>query len=115
VADNAVPDLTSTRIDTNNPAAVRASLADYLGTDRDLNMLIDSVSRDWPTVLDAAIVDVNGKVILHTRPELIGKQVADRPDFALVEDASFRRKLQLLYKGAALLSEAFEWECRRYF
>jgi len=102
VADNAVPDLTSTRVDTNNPAAVRASLADYLGTDRDLNMLIDSVSRDWPTVLDAAIVDVNGKVILHTRPELIGKQVVDRPDFALVEDASFRRKLQLLYKGPAV-------------
>jgi PAS domain S-box-containing protein len=102
VADNAVPDLTSTRVDTNNPAAVRASLADYLGTDRDLNMLIDSVSRDWPTVLDAAIVDVNGKVILHTRPELIGKQVADRPDFALVEDASFRRKLRLLYKGPAV-------------
>ena len=99
VATNATPDLTSTRVDTNNPASVRTAIAYYLGTDRDLNSLVESVVKNWPTILDAAVVDATGKVILHTRPELVGKQVEDRPDFAVVEDASFRRKLRLLYHG----------------
>src|SRR5450432_1798778 len=99
VANNAVPDLTSTKIDTSDPAAVRAAIAYYLGTDRDLNALLESVVKNWPTIQDAAVVDANGNVILHTRPELVGKQVADRPDFSLIVDSSFRRKLRLLFNG----------------
>ncbi len=99
VANNAVPDLTSTKVDTNNPAAVRAAIAYYLGTDRDLNALLESVVKNWPTIQDAAVVDANGKVILHTRPELVGKHVTDRPDFSRLVDSSFRRKLRLLYSG----------------
>jgi PAS domain S-box-containing protein len=102
VANNAVPDLTSTRVDTNNPAAIRAAIAYYLGTDRDLNALVESVVKNWPTIQDAAVIDSNGKVILHTRPELVGKYVEDRPDFALVVDSSFRGKLRLLYNGPAV-------------
>ena len=99
VANNAVPDLTSTKVDTNNPAAVRAAIAYYLGTDRDLNALLESVVKNWPTIQDAAVVDANGKVILHTRPDLVGKRVTDRPDFSGLVDSSFRRKLRLLYSG----------------
>jgi PAS domain S-box-containing protein len=102
VANNAVPDLTSTRVDTNDPAAVSAGIAYYLSTDRDLSVLMDSVAKNWPTIQDAAIIDANGKVILHSRPELIGAQVADRPDFSVVEGASFRRQLSLLYNGPAV-------------
>jgi len=99
VATNAAPDLTSTKVDTNKPKAVRGALAYYLSTDRDLNSLVESVVKNWPAILDASVVDANGKAILHTRPELIGKPVADRPDFSLVVDTNFRRKLRLLYKG----------------
>ncbi len=99
VANNAVPDLTSTKVDTNNPAAVRAAIAYYLGTDRDLNALLESVVKNWPTIQDAAVVDANGKVILHTRPELVGKRGEDRPDFSRLVDSRFRRKLRLLYNG----------------
>ncbi|MGH9528410.1 MAG: ATP-binding protein [Terriglobales bacterium] len=99
VANNAVPDLTSTKVDTNNAAAVRAAIAYYLGTDRDLNALLESVIKNWPTIQDASVVDANGKVILHTRPELVGKHVTDRPDFSGLVDSSFRRKLRLLYSG----------------
>jgi PAS domain S-box-containing protein len=99
VAANAAPDLTSTRVDTSKPAAVRTAMAYYLSTDRDLNALLESVVKNWPTILDASILDASGKAILHTRPELVGKHVADRPGFSLIVDASFRRKLRLLYNG----------------
>jgi PAS domain-containing protein len=48
-------------------------------------------------IYDAAIVDVDGKAILHTNPDLIGKTVPNRPDFQIVQDAKFRRKLHLIY------------------
>ncbi|HVO81884.1 MAG TPA: ATP-binding protein [Terriglobales bacterium] len=97
VAANAAPDLTSTRVDTSNPEAVRRATAYYLGTDRDLNTMLESVVGNWPIIYDAAIVDANGKAILHTNPDLMGKPVPDRPDFQKVVDARFREQLHLLY------------------
>jgi len=97
LADRAVPDLTSTRVNTNNPEAVRQAIAYYLSTDSNLNGTLESVAGDWPYVYDAAVVDLYGKAILHTNPDLIGKQIADRPDFQLLESAHFRRQLRLIY------------------
>ncbi|MBV9574190.1 MAG: PAS domain-containing protein [Acidobacteriales bacterium] len=97
MAINAAPDLTSTRVNTNNPAAVRRALAYYLGTDRDLNGMLESVVGNWPTIYDAAIVDSEGKAILHTNPALVGKKIADRPNFQTVQDATFRRQLRMVY------------------
>jgi hypothetical protein len=42
-------------------------------------------------------VDVDGKAILDTNPNLVGKTVPDRPDFQMVQDAKFRRQLRLVY------------------
>src|SRR5215813_4141641 len=53
--DTAQPDLASTRVDTNNPAAVRAAIADYLATDPNLNTLLESIVGNWPIIYDAAI------------------------------------------------------------
>ena len=97
LAASEAPDLSSTRVDTNNPEAVRRAIADYLGTDRILNNFLESIVGSWPDVYDAAIVDSDGKAILHTNPDLIGKPIAKRPDFQIVEDAQFRRQLQLVY------------------
>ena len=97
VAANATPDLTSTRVDTSNPEAVRRAIAYYLGTDRDLNTMMESVVGNWPIIYDAAIVDANGKAILHTNPDLMGKPALDRPDFQKVVDARFREQLHLVY------------------
>src|SRR5437762_2351764 len=97
LAINAAPDLSSTRVDTTNPEALRRGIAYYLGTDRDLNTMLDSVVGSWPTVYDAAILDADGKAILDTDPNLVGKKVADRPDFALLQSAGFRRKLRMVY------------------
>src|SRR5581483_7686861 len=102
IATNAVPDLTSTRVDTNNPAAVRSGIAYYLSTDRDLNSMLESVVADWPTIYDAAIVDNTGKVILHTNPDLVGKQLPNRPGFGILRDARFRRQLRLIYNAPTI-------------
>jgi signal transduction histidine kinase len=97
VAANAAPDLTSTRVDTSNPEAVRRAITYYLSTDRDLNTMLESVVGNWPIIYDAAIVDAGGKAILDTNPDLIGKPVADRPGFQKVVDARFREQLHLVY------------------
>jgi len=97
LAANAAPDLSSTRVDTNNPAAVRRGIAYYLGTDRDLNAMLESVVGSFPTIYDAAILDADGKAILHTDPNLVGKKIAARPDFALLQNAGLRRKLRMVY------------------
>jgi len=98
LANDAAPDLTSTKINTNDPAAVRKAIAYYLGTDSDLNAMMESVVGNWPNVYDAAIVDADGKVILHTNPDLIGKQIMQRPDFQRLQDARFRQQLRMVYK-----------------
>jgi hypothetical protein len=102
LAVNAIPDLTSTRIDTSNPAKVRRAIADYLATNLDLNTMLESVVTDWPMIYDAAIVDADGKAILHTNAELVGKTVPERPDFQIVQDAKFRRQLRLVYNQPTL-------------
>jgi hypothetical protein len=75
LASNAAPDLSSTRIDTNNPEALRRGIAYYLGTDRDLNTMLESVVGSWPTIYDAAILDADGKALLDTDPNFVGKKI----------------------------------------
>jgi len=96
LATNAAPDLSSTRIDTHNPEAVRRGIAYYLGTDRDLNTMLDSVVGSWAAIYDAAILDADGVAILDSDPNLVGKKVSDRPDFSVLENAGFRQKLRLV-------------------
>ena len=97
LASNAAPDLSSTRVDTSNPEAVRRGIAYYLGTDRDLNTMLDAVVGSWPTIYDAAILDSDGKAILDSDPNLIGKKIEQRPDFGLLGNAGFRQQLRLIY------------------
>lgn len=99
LASNAAPDLSSTRTDTTNPEALRRGVTYYLGTDHDLNTTLESVVGSWPTIYDAAILDADRKAILDTDPGLVGKTVEDRPDFWLLQNAGFRRKLRLIYQG----------------
>jgi len=97
LANNAAPDLSSTKVDTDNPAAVRAATAYYLGMDVDLNGVLQSIVGSWPMVYDIAIVDANGKAILHSSGALIGKAVTNRPPFQAIRDSGFREQLRLVY------------------
>jgi nitrogen-specific signal transduction histidine kinase len=99
IVNNAAPDLSSTKVDTNNPTALNRDLAYYLSTDRDLNVILTSVVSSWPTVYDAAIVDANGKAILHSNPDVVGKAIQPRLKLQLVQDARFRRQMRMIYSA----------------
>jgi signal transduction histidine kinase len=97
LANYAIPDLTSTKVDTNNPKAVSAAIAEYLSEDRDLNTLLESIEGNWPTINDAAIVDANDNAILHSDPKLIDNPVNQRPYFQLLQEARFQDQFRRLY------------------
>src|SRR5580700_1427648 len=96
-ASKAVPDLTSTRVNTENPKAMRAAIANYLQTDTNLNDMLESVVGNSRIIYDAAIIDPNGVAILDTNPALNGKPVPSRAPLSVLRDAGFRRQLRLLY------------------
>ena len=101
-AGNAVPDFSSTSVDTSNPAALSRALADILENDVDLNNLLQSDPGDWRYIYDVSIVDTNGKALLHTNASLVGKIVAPRPDFEQVVRARFREQIRLVFSPAAV-------------
>ena len=97
VATNAAPDLGDTKVDTHNPEALSRGIAYYLSTDRDLNSTLETVVRNWPLVYDAAVVDADGKAILHSKHDMVGKVVPDRLSFQRVQQTGFRKQLKLVY------------------
>jgi len=101
-AGNAVPDFGSTNIDTSDPAALKQALTEYVQTDPDLNNLLQSDPGDWRYIYDVAIVDVNGKALLHTNAKLQGKVIEPRPDFEQVIHANFREQIRLVFSPAAV-------------
>ena len=100
VAENDVPDFSSTRLDTNDPVAVRRALMEYLPTDVNLNNMLQSDVGNWPFIYDAAIIGVDGKALLHTNASLVGKTLSPRPDFQKVVSSRFRQQLRLVYSPA---------------
>ncbi len=105
--ENDLPDLSSTRIDTDDPAAVRRALVEYLPMDTNLLNNLESEVALWPFIYDASVVDANGKALLHTNPQLVGKQVAQRPNFRAVTSARFREQLRLVYSPATVYDVSF--------
>src|ERR1039457_582738 len=112
-ASKAVPDLTSTRIDTNNPKAMRAAIANYLQTDTNLNDMLESVVGNSRIIYDAAIMDPNGVAILDTNPALNGRPVPERAPLSVLRDAGFRRPLRLLYGPATVYDVSIGLELDR--
>src|SRR5277367_5639016 len=101
-ASKAVPDLTSTRIDTNNPKAMHAATMTALQTDANLNDMLESVVGSSRIIYDAAIIDLNGAAILDTNPALNGKPVQERKPLSILENAGFRHQLRMLYGPATV-------------
>ena len=102
-ADNAVPDFGSTKIDTNDRVALKQAVIEYFQNDPNLNNLLESETGDWQYIYDVAIVDVNGKALLHTNADLSGKLVEPRPDFEKkVVQARFREQIRLVFSPAAV-------------
>jgi PAS domain S-box-containing protein len=112
-ASKAVPDLTSTRIDTDNPKAMRAAIANYLQTDANLNDMLESVVGNSRIIYDAAIMDPNGVAILDTNPALNGKPVPERAPLSVLSDAGFLDQFRLLYGPATVYDVSIGLELDR--
>jgi len=106
-ASNAVPDFSSTTIDTSNAVAVRRALADYVQTDVALNNLLQSDPGDWRFIYDVSIVDVNGRALLHTNASLVGKLIPKRRDFQDVVNARFREQMRLVFSPAEVYDVSY--------
>jgi signal transduction histidine kinase len=106
-AESDLPDLSSTRIDTNDPAAVQRALAEYLPMDTNILNNLQSDRDFWPYIYDASVLDANGKALLHTSPQSVGKQIAPRPDFQTVTTARFREQFRLVYSPAAVYDVSY--------
>jgi signal transduction histidine kinase len=106
-AENDLPDLSSTRIDTDNPVAVRRALAEYLPMDTNLLNNLESETSLWPYIYDVALIDTDGKALLHSNAQLVGKPIPPRPDFLGVTTAHFREQLRLVYKPAAVYDVSY--------
>ncbi len=93
-------DLSSTKIDLNDPAKVEAAMQDLLQSDPVIASLLDSVTGDSPNILDASIVDSKGLALLHTNPALQNTIVPPREDYANLLNGGIRRQLKLIYGPA---------------
>ena len=109
-AGNVVPDFTSTSVDTSDPAAVKRALTDYVQTDVNLNNLLQSDPGDWRYIYDVAVVDTNGKALLHTNAALVGKIISPRPSFDRVVQARFREQIRLVFSPAAVYDVTYPLE-----
>jgi len=98
-----LPDFSSTPVDTSDAVAMRGKLTEAIQTDVNLNNLLQSASGDWTFILDVCIVDTNGKALLHTSADRVGKVIPPRPEFQQVAGARPLQQLRLIYSpsGAA--------------
>jgi len=92
-------DLTSTQIDTSDPRAVRQATEEILQTDPGLNSLMQSIVGYSRPIYDAAVVDADGRTLLHTDPTfaLKGDPLPVRESFAVVRDGTIRQQLAVVY------------------
>jgi len=100
-------DLSSARIDLNNPKQVNAAVAEVLQTDAGVNALLESVVGYSPTIFDAAITDTDGRALLHSNGSLLGQRVAQRESFSSVLNGGIRRQLEVVYGPASVYDVRF--------
>jgi signal transduction histidine kinase len=89
-------------VDTDNSKAVRKAIEGYLTTDTNLNDLLDSSVGNVPIVYDAAIMDMDGRALLHSNPDLDGKILTPRPDFERLRTARFLDQLRMIYRPSSV-------------
>ena len=71
-------DLSSSKIDLNDPKQVEAAVQELLQYDTGITALLESVTGDSPNILDVSIVDADGLALLHTNPALQGTIIPAR-------------------------------------
>lgn len=90
-------DLSSTRVDPNDTAQVNAFIEESLQTDPGVNGVIESLIGYSPIISDAAVVGPDGRAILHSDNDMVGKPVPARPDLRELAAARFSQQLRVVY------------------
>jgi PAS domain S-box-containing protein len=98
IARNALDvDLSSTKIDLNDPAKVEAAEWELLQTDTGLESLLESVYANEPTIVDAGITDAKGQIIVSSGTTGVLTSTAQRDDFSSVASGGIRKQLEVIY------------------
>jgi signal transduction histidine kinase len=92
-------DLSNSRINFDDPEAMRPVLQETLESYPGLNSLLKSAIGYSPTIYDVCIVDAGGRALLHTDSEQIGKTIAQREELISVVHGSFRRQMEVVFGG----------------
>ena len=109
-ASNDLPDFTSTRVDTNDPVAMRRAITEYLPMDTNLLNNLETDRDYWPYIYDVSVIDAKGKALLHTNKQLVGKPAAARPNFNAVKTARFWDQLRVVYSPPAVYDVSWPLE-----
>ena len=127
LATNAAPDLSSTRVNTNNPEAVRRAIAYYLGTDRDPEQLSGIRCREAGQSFTMLPSWIDGKAFFTPIRILSESDSPTGPISNIVADAKFRQQLRMVYNPPTVYdvrmplqvewrpSETSVWAFPRYF
>lgn len=87
------------KIDPDNPEAVREVVEDALQSDRGLSSLLQSVIGYSPTIYDVSIVDADGRALVHTDADQIGKTIPQREELRAVVNGTFRQQMEVVFGG----------------
>jgi PAS domain S-box-containing protein len=90
-------DLSSTRIDVNNPAAMRVFIEQSLQDDPGMTTLLQAIVGYSPTIYDAAIADTNGRAFVHTDAEFQDKALPNRPLLQTIRNGGFWHQVKIVY------------------
>ena len=89
--------LSSSKVALDNPEDMRPVVRKALETYPGMNSLLQSVIGYSPTVYDVAIVDAEGRALLHTDAAQIGNTIAERQELASVVNGDFRRQMEVVF------------------
>ncbi len=89
--------LTNPHIITNDPKALRATVAEALRSDPALTALMNSAIRYSPTVFDVSIADSEGRGLLSTDPADLDHLLPQRQEYAELESGGLLRLLEVVF------------------
>jgi PAS domain S-box-containing protein len=90
-------DLRDSKIDLENPKTVRTVVQEALESDPGLNSLLQSIIGYSPNIYDISIVDAEGRALLHTDADRIGKTIPKRDELMSVANGSFQQQMEVVF------------------
>ncbi|HEX4039875.1 MAG TPA: ATP-binding protein [Acidobacteriaceae bacterium] len=86
------------QVDSHDPAAVRAAVAESLRQDSGLNSLLNSIVNYSPTVLDIAVADRQNRAVVSAPDSTQDDQfLPNRPDYGVLRHQSLVRTLLIVF------------------